>query len=261
MKINNICFYYRYNPDFEIKRSDEQNHYRLLFFRKRASFLHGEKEMPDIPSTVILLDKNEAQIFDADELFQVAEWIDFELEEEERERLRRSEFPVNKKILIRNSQTLLDVLQMMHWDFYANQPQQEKMLAVYFELFFTKLYDIVMDNRAKKKLSQYENLLSIRAEIYAEPTKRMSVKELAAKAYLSTSYFQHLYKECFHTSVVSDMIFSRIERGKHLLISTNYNIKEIAKELNYSSDVSFARQFRKVTGVSPGKYKEQFGKR
>ncbi len=256
VKINNICFYYKNNQYFEIKKWDGENRYRLLLLRKKSEVVDVTKE----PTTVILSDNQGSHVLHADEFSYVMEWIDFELDNEEKKRLRNSGFPVNAEIVIQNTGALVDVLQMMYREFYSDILQQEKILPTYFELFFVKLYDLVMERGSAQKQSQYEKLLAIRAEIYGNPNQRLSVKDLSAKAYLSVSYFQHLYKEYFHTTVVADMISSRIEYGKHLLVSTNRSIKEIAKELNYGGDVSFARQFRKVTGISPGKYKEQFGK-
>ncbi len=260
MKINNICFYYKNNQEFEIRKPEGKNRYLLLLLRKKVESVDGLDEINIQPTTIILFDKQGSHVLKADEFSYVIAWIDFELNTEEKKRLQSTKFPMNREIVIRDSETLVDILQMMHREFYSDRFQQEKILPAYFELFFTKLYNVIMDKSSAKKQPQYEKLLAIRAEIYANPTKRMAVKDLAAKAYLSVSYFQHLYKEYFHTSVVADMISSRVERGKHLLLSTNQTVKEIAKELNYSDEVSFTRQFRKVTGISPGRYKEQLGK-
>lgn len=113
-------------------------------------------------------------------------------------------------------------------------------------------------NKKDAMQPQFEKLLSIRTEIYANPTRRITVKELAVKSFLSVSYLQHLYKRFFGTTLVSDMILSRVEHGKQLLVSTNLTVIEIAKKLNYCDDVSFGRQFKKVTGISPKKYRVQF---
>jgi transcriptional regulator GlxA family with amidase domain len=51
----------------------------------------------------------------------------------------------------------------------------------------------------------------------------------------------------------------RIARGRELLECGNTPQKEIAQSLGYKDVASFARVFRKVTGLAPGDYRRRFG--
>lgn len=256
MKVNNICFCLKHQLELRWDQRVDKNRFILLFVKQKNNV---SDEVTARGDSIILFDKEGIARSPETNESNVLCWIDFVLDEDEIKRLLRVEIPLNQSIRIKNSQVFLDILQMMYREFYAEENQSKKTFSAYLELFFTKLCDVIADKRVTKQ-PQFEKLCSIRAEIYANPSKRMTVKELAGKAYLSVSYFQHLYKEYFNTTVITDMILSRIEKGKHLLVSTNDSIKGIAKELNYGDEVSFVRQFQKIVGMSPGRYKKQFSK-
>ena len=256
MKINNIYFCFKHQHEFIWDHKNNQNRFVLLFFKRKTDI---PKDLNLRGDFAVLFNHEGLGVFPEKNEDYILSLVDFELNDVEVKRLVNTNFPFNQTIEIDDSKIFQDILQMMHRDFYVDDPKSARTLSAYLELFFSKLMDILADKKAAKQ-PQFEKLLSIRAEIYANPTRRIPVKDLAAKAFLSVSYFQHLYKEYFETSVVSDMILSRIEYGKNMLVSTTHHVKEIAKILNYSDEVSFARQFRKVTGVSPKAYQGQFKK-
>jgi transcriptional regulator GlxA family with amidase domain len=51
----------------------------------------------------------------------------------------------------------------------------------------------------------------------------------------------------------------RIARARELLEFGNTPQKEIAQSLGYKDVASFARVFRKVTGLAPGAHRKRFG--
>ncbi len=256
MKVNHICFCYRNNHELDLKIPDKSNQYLLVFAQQESDGFPQNDEKIEFCNVILL--RNQELSSDVFAFSNVVDYIEFELDDEEQKQLHDSDFPVNKMLSVYHSRQLTDILKMMHFEFYDKKIQCGEVLTFYLQLFFVKLYELASKNNVVKNQPQFEKLCAIRTEIYANPSKRLSVKELASKAYLSVSYFQHLYKEYFHTTIVTDMIVSRIEEGKRLLISTNCTVKEVAKELNYGDEVSFVRQFRKIVGTSPGKYKEQF---
>lgn len=91
----------------------------------------------------------------------------------------------------------------------------------------------------------------IRNNIYANPNKKFTIEKLAAKINLSKSYFQHCYKLCFNTTPIADVINSRIEYSKQLLVSTNFSISEITDIIGYKNDTQFIKQFKNVVKKTP----------
>ena len=49
----------------------------------------------------------------------------------------------------------------------------------------------------------------------------------------------------------------KIEMAKNLLQYSDYPIIEIANRLSFSSQSHFIQQFREVTGMTPGKYRDE----
>lgn len=74
---------------------------------------------------------------------------------------------------------------------------------------------------------------------------------------MSRSSFQHLYKELFGISAITDVILSRIDHAKYLLSTTDIPIKKISEMCGYNNDIHFMRQFKKVTEITPTKYREE----
>lgn len=48
----------------------------------------------------------------------------------------------------------------------------------------------------------------------------------------------------------------RIDMAKRWLLETNMKISEIADRLKYKNSENFIRFFKKITGVTPGKYRK-----
>ena len=104
----------------------------------------------------------------------------------------------------------------------------------------------------------YDKMSRIRTHIYRNPTENRTMAMLAKEMMLSESYFQHLYKQIFGVSVMSDVITARIEHGKYLLANTDDSVANIATLCGYRNDVHFMRQFKSTTGITPSQYRKQF---
>ena len=61
-----------------------------------------------------------------------------------------------------------------------------------------------------------------------------------------------------HINASKEYIYShKIEMAKNLLQYSDYPIIEIANRLSFSSQSHFIQQFREVTGMTPGKYRDE----
>ncbi len=65
--------------------------------------------------------------------------------------------------------------------------------------------------------------------------KSYNAPELAAKMYMSTSYFQHLYKELFGTALNADIIRVRTDKAAAMLVYGEYSVSDIANMCGYNS--------------------------
>ena len=97
----------------------------------------------------------------------------------------------------------------------------------------------------------------LRTLISDDPLQFRTVQEAAEYMHLSTSYFSSLYKDYFGISFGQDLIRSRVKRCCMLLMTTDNTVTRIAQQLGYGNEAFFYHQFRQVTGMTPGEYRQQ----
>lgn len=77
---------------------------------------------------------------------------------------------------------------------------------------------------------------------------------------MSKSNFQHLYKKYFGVAFMQDLINSRIEHAKMLLLNTNLTSTAIAEQCKYKNYAHFARQFKEIVLMTPIPFRKQYQK-
>lgn len=102
----------------------------------------------------------------------------------------------------------------------------------------------------------YFPLYELRKRIFSKPEKSWTVEDMCDIVHLSVPYFQYLYKQYFGISPVNDVIRARIESAKKKLLYSNVTINTIAEECGYNNLEHFSRQFKEITGTTPGKYRK-----
>ena len=95
---------------------------------------------------------------------------------------------------------------------------------------------------------------------YIQENYHQNIKlgDLAQVVYVSPYYLSHLFKKMTKTSPIQYLIQYRIEVAKHLLLTTNLTITEIAIKVGYQSETHFQNTFKKIAGVTPGQYRIEF---
>ncbi|NHN39514.1 AraC family transcriptional regulator [Pseudomaricurvus alcaniphilus] len=86
--------------------------------------------------------------------------------------------------------------------------------------------------------------------------KDLDLEELAAMANLSKYHFIRRFKESTGHTPIQHFIHLKMERACALLDSSEAAIKTVAAELGYTDPLYFSRQFKKIIGISPQKYRE-----
>lgn len=80
----------------------------------------------------------------------------------------------------------------------------------------------------------------------------LGLYKLSEKLSVSNSYLSTTFKETFGFGVVQYINQLRIELAKQMILSTDKNIKDIALEVGFSSDISFIRVFKRYESKTPG---------
>ena len=84
------------------------------------------------------------------------------------------------------------------------------------------------------------------------------MEELAARFYLSPSYFSRIFKEITGGNAIGCLQEFRMEKACEMLLTTSWSVSEIARQVGYSDQKYFYELFRRKTGMPPGKYRTQY---
>jgi|SRR5579859_2440975 len=87
------------------------------------------------------------------------------------------------------------------------------------------------------------------------------VAELAAKVRLSTSHFSRAFKEIFGCSPQQFILERRIEHAKHLMLTTDRRLSDIAYASGFADQSHFSRVFGRLVGFTPNAWRRSFSER
>lgn len=112
-------------------------------------------------------------------------------------------------------------------------------------------------NQWKQENQSQNQLLITRAKDYIARnyTNDISLNEIAGFCNLSPSYFSKMFKVYCQKNFIAYLTEFRIQKALELLNTTTMHVNEIAKAVGFSDDKYFHRSFKKIVGISPGKYR------
>ena len=90
--------------------------------------------------------------------------------------------------------------------------------------------------------------------------KKLTLDEIADSVYWSKSYLSKVFKDEMGQTITAYISGVRIEKSKALLRDTQLPLVEVASMVGFDDQSYFTKTFRKLTGLSPGKYREMRGR-
>jgi AraC-like DNA-binding protein/ligand-binding sensor protein len=91
-------------------------------------------------------------------------------------------------------------------------------------------------------------------------TTSVSLQDAANAAGLSPSYFSRIFKEEMNESFSEHMNRLRVERAASLLLGADIPLVEIASRVGFVDQSYFTKVFKRLKGVSPGRYRATGGR-
>lgn len=91
--------------------------------------------------------------------------------------------------------------------------------------------------------------------VQENPGRPWTAAELAAQAGLSVSQAARRIRRLTGRSPQEFVIRARIARARRLMLETPLSLKQIAESLGYTDVYFFHRQFKAVTGTTPGRWR------
>lgn len=136
-----------------------------------------------------------------------------------------------------------------------NKPLQEKDQAYITQALEEQGFQM-LDNHKAQLIEQVKN--TIVKLIHGEEEVHLPLKlsvVLEEKTGVDYAYLSSLFSETEGSTIEKYLIAQRIERAKELLAYDELNLNQIAEKLGYSSTAHLSAQFKKVTGMTPSRFK------
>ncbi len=105
----------------------------------------------------------------------------------------------------------------------------------------------------------YMQIVGYIKENFANPN--LSAVMIADEFKVSEKYVSHFIKEQTGKSYMSYVEDLRLSTAQRLLLDTNISVTDISTNVGFSNRNSFYKAFRRVYGVSPSEYRDNYNKR
>lgn len=109
----------------------------------------------------------------------------------------------------------------------------------------------------KEEENVHEIITKAKHYIDEHLTEELSVSNIAASLYITPNYFSRLFKRVTKEGCNEYIVRKRIEKAKSLLETTSMKTGKIAMMVGYRDTNYFSLAFKKHTGKSPTKYREE----
>ena len=95
----------------------------------------------------------------------------------------------------------------------------------------------------------------------AHCAERLSLADVADQVYVSQWHLSKLINRHIGQSFLDILSGMRVDRAKRLLSNPGLRIHEVAEQCGYSDLGHFSRSFKKLTGLTPGEYRDNAARR
>ncbi len=114
----------------------------------------------------------------------------------------------------------------------------------------------ILDDRKSKLIERVKTLIIELIYDRANELRTNLSDYLAERIGQDYGQISHLFSQSESMTLEQYYIVQKIERVKELLAYGEMNINEIADSLHYSSAPHLSRQFKKITGMTPGEFRK-----
>ncbi len=114
----------------------------------------------------------------------------------------------------------------------------------------------LIDDRRSKLIEQIKTFIIDRVHYKDEEPKKNYSELLSQHLHHDYSHLSNLFSEVEGITIEQYIINQKIEKVKELLMYDELSLSQIALQLGYSSTAHLSTQFKKLTGLTPSKFKQ-----
>lgn len=241
-----------YEPGtFRLNRPVGTDDYLLLHFQTPVFFTLDNVEQSIPAGSCILLSPGTPHAFYPNRDGLVHDWVHFM--PSERSAFFNLQFPLNTFFMPAHTGLITTTLKRCEQELIYKNEQYEYMIS---SLLSTLLIHLKRQLSEPLPCPHAAALKALRLEIYSHPEHYKTTAAMADAVHLSRSRFAVIYKELFGIAPNQDQIAARISKASYLLSLGTLTLAEISDICGYQNIYHFIRQFRSVTGTTPGKYRK-----
>ena len=130
----------------------------------------------------------------------------------------------------------------------------EELLFKVTEILENFIHKVSLIKLRKKKIK----IDAVREYIQKNFAHKISARDVAGVAGLSTSRALHLFKEVTHQSLSGYIQKLRIDHGKHLLLNSDLDIADVAVEAGFYDQSHFSKAFKKAVRIPPARFRRKY---
>lgn len=241
---------------FLISRPTGSPTYTFLHFSTPVQIRIGGELTVARPGACVFYSPGEAQWFHA-EVEMIHNWM--HATPDLKDLLEGFRIPQNRLLYPGDTTFISEIFRKVEVEFFSDDPFRETLIDGYIREFLIRLSRALHGDAPAAVIPRgtREKLRVVRMEILSHPENKWTVAEMAQLAALSLSRFHAVYKALFATSPIQDVIEARIRYARSLLLSDEHlTLSAVAEKLGYNDQYHFIRQFKSVTGLTPGAYRK-----
>lgn len=260
IRVTDIGYNFIHFGGLDIQRPRGEDRYLLIFFRSDAQVLIDGAYRPVERASFFIYPKGTPQFYRKTDGDYLNDWMYFDLEGEDGY-FQKLSIPLLTPIKLRNPAPLNTMMLDMFNDYFFDGDRKRELLSDKANSFFHRLsVSCALELGAGRRNIYLNELNDLRNRLLSFSFIPRSSAALAKALNMSVSSLEHTYKALFQTTIAQDMIRGRVQNARILLRNTDYPAADIAAICGYESPEHFSRQFKRLTGCTPGQFRSGVGK-
>jgi len=150
-----------------------------------------------------------------------------------------------------------DIFPKIYSEYIENKDYSREVLVGQLNILLYNIKRILNINSETFINSSFQKIaIEFEKEIISDKEKITTINKYASRLNISPNYLSECVKKASNKSAMEVLLSHKLIIAKTLLKQTSKNINEIAEEMNFSETTNFIKFFKKMTGITPSKFRK-----
>lgn len=247
-----------FEPGYSFSSPGQPGSFLLIFSHSPFILSYGGTRSRLPSATFAIFDGSAPVEYSSGEGYLTMDWLTFSAEDDS-DLIESLGLTLNEPVRSTDPELTGQLFRNIAEEFYSLSSRRIKVLDLLMRTLLMKLGESCAGREEIQQTTDphYNALIELREKIYRNPQMKWNVDTMAADVSMSRSYFQHIYREVFGVSCMTDVISGKIEKAKEILSETACTVSQVAAMCGYENEEHFMRQFKKIVGVTPTGYRKK----